>query len=73
MALARSLMPKTDDKKKDDDIVAPIPAKEKDRLARRTFVSRVQMIYTKCMESEMSKGNIHSAQDARHGSAAFTH
>ena len=26
------------------------------RLARRTFVSRVQMIYTKCMESEMSKG-----------------
>jgi hypothetical protein len=52
MALAKSLMPKTDDKKKDDEIVPPIPAKEKDRLARRTFVERVQMIYTKCMEAE---------------------
>ena len=57
--LAKALMPKTDDKKKkknDEEIVAPISSKEKDRLARKTFVERVQLIYTKCMESELSKG-----------------
>ena len=44
------------DKKKNDDLVAPIPAKEKNRLARRVFVERVQAIYTTCMTSELSKG-----------------
>ena len=56
LSLARALMPVTDDKKADDEPIAPISNKEKDRLARRTFVSRVQMIYTNCMQSEMAKG-----------------
>ena len=60
LALAQALRAKEtagDDKKKgDDEVVPPIPAKEKDRLARKMFVERVQMIYTKCMEAEMSKG-----------------
>jgi len=61
LALAQSLRNKEngggDKKKKDsDELVAPIPAKEKDRLARRVFVQRVQSIYTTCMNSEMSKG-----------------
>jgi hypothetical protein len=56
-SLARALMPKTDDKKKsDEDVVAPISNKDKDRLARQTFVQRVSMIYNNCMSSEMSKG-----------------
>jgi len=43
-------------KKGDDEPVAPISAKEKDRLARKMFVTRIQMIYMSCMASEMSKG-----------------
>ena len=55
LALALVLRPPTDDKKKDDEPVAPIPSKEKDKLARRVFVSRVQMIYTNCMQSESKR------------------
>ena len=43
-------------KKKDDEPVAPISNKDKDRLARKMFVTRIQDIYTDCMMSEMSKG-----------------
>jgi len=43
-------------KKKDDEPVVPISNKDKDRLARKMFVQRIQMVYTSCMQSEMSKG-----------------
>ena len=42
-------------KKSDDEPVAPISAKVKDKLARTIFVQRVQLIYSST-ESELSKG-----------------
>ena len=43
-------------KKGDEEPVAPISAKEKDKEARKKFVENTQKIYTACMQSEMSKG-----------------
>ena len=43
-------------KKGEEGLAMPIPAKEKNKLARKVFVERVQAIYSHSLTSEMSKG-----------------
>ena len=56
LSAAVAAMEGGDDKKDEDAMPKPISSKERDKIARRMFVSRVKNIYSTCMAAELATG-----------------